>query len=235
MQTRPNRMWFLATAVAIAWVLGTSGRSDAQLFPNLPIRRPKVPCDQEAPYYKVFRQHYNGYFPTCWRPFPKGWGCPCPSPERPDWAGAKEKVPLQTDLEYFSDLNPPDEGAGPDEMQGPPGRGVEPNLPPVRSPFEMDTPPARGGRDREGGTPGGAARRGNSRGSNGEASAIPDSLPPIGFPEASSPNPTVLPTRDEPSATNRQDPTVGPTSVYLAPTPAKRSSWMSSLLNFGRR
>lgn len=234
MQTRTRRRWSLAMVVAATWVLGHATPSDAQLFPNLPIQRPKVPCDQEAPYYKVFRQHYHGYFPTCWRAFPKGWACPCPNPEQPDWAGAIAKIPLQKDPQYFQDLTAPigEEGLGPDGMEGPlPGREGEPIRPAnPRSPFEMDEPNPR---DR-GPRPGAGASRSRPSSSvpSPSLSAIPDSLPLIGFPEAT--GPSRAPSRDGSSDTNRHDPTVGPTSVHLAPPPARRT-WMSSLMNFGRR
>jgi hypothetical protein len=52
------------------------------LFPLAPIKRQRVPCDQEDPVYKIYKEKYFGYHPTCWRPFPTGWGCP--SPEKPD-------------------------------------------------------------------------------------------------------------------------------------------------------
>ncbi len=229
MQTRTRRRWFIATAVAMAWVLGASGRGQAQLFPNLPIQRPKVPCDQEAPYYKVFRQHYHGYFPTCWRAFPKGWGCPCPNPEKPDWEAEKKREPVQTDLDYFDPGGPrPDDEGGPGDMQGPaPRRGAQPELPPARSPFDLDDPnPARGGRN-----PAGATRRGTSapRAANPNLSPIPDSLPLMEFP-----GPDATP-RGTSSVTNRQDPTVDPTSVYVAPPVAKRNGWLGGLLNMGRR
>ena len=46
------------------------------LFPLAPIRRQRVPCDQEDPIYKTYKHQYFGYHPTCWRLFPDGWGCP---------------------------------------------------------------------------------------------------------------------------------------------------------------
>src|SRR5271169_2736635 len=52
------------------------------LFPNSPIKRQRVPCDQQDPVYKLYKEKYFGYHPPCWRPFPTGWGCP--SPEKPD-------------------------------------------------------------------------------------------------------------------------------------------------------
>ena len=71
------------------------------LFPLAPIRRQRVPCNQEDPIYKIYKHQYFGYHPTCWRPFPNGWGCP--SPEAPDRAKSFEKQKL---------------GAGEGEMPG---------------------------------------------------------------------------------------------------------------------
>jgi hypothetical protein len=65
------------------------------LFPNAPIKRPRVPCDQEDPVYKIYKEKYFGYHPTCWRPFPTGWGCP--SPEKPDVAKSFREQKLGAD------------------------------------------------------------------------------------------------------------------------------------------
>ena len=56
------------------------------LFPNIGVRRQRVPCAAEDPVYKLYRHEYFGYHPTCWRRFPAGWGCP--SPEAPNAAAA---------------------------------------------------------------------------------------------------------------------------------------------------
>jgi len=119
------------------------------LFPLAPIRRQRVPCDQEDPIYKVYKHKYYGYHPTCWRTFPKGWGCP--SPEAPD----REKSFKETPLQAGEPLEPlPDE-----EMPAQPAPGgtrpAVPALPGgVRSPFEegpeMERP---GGTPRRGQTP----------------------------------------------------------------------------------
>jgi hypothetical protein len=137
----------LSAAAVVVWgMLGHVDLCQAQLFPNLPIRREKVPCEQEAPFYKFVRHQYYGYFPTCWRRFPPGWTCPCPNPELPNWEASKAELPLQTDLEYFQGLpGLEEEGMGLEGelgpgLEGPPGR--EPALPRERSPFELDTPPA---------------------------------------------------------------------------------------------
>lgn len=75
--------------LGLAVVLGVPSLASAQLFPNLPIRRQRPDCSQENPQFKVIRQEYWGYYPTCWRKFPAGSGCP--SPEAPDWAKAIDK------------------------------------------------------------------------------------------------------------------------------------------------
>ncbi|MFO0960652.1 MAG: hypothetical protein U0800_24990 [Isosphaeraceae bacterium] len=170
MLTRSRRFWIGATAIALAWVLGHSNSGQAQLFPNLPIQRPKVPCDQEAPIYNLVRQNYYGYFPTCWRKFPPGWTCPCPNPEKPDYEASKAKIPLQKDPDTF--LQPgAGMGLGGDEDLPPgpgnrPGRDAGPALPDGRrSPFDLDGPAANpaGGRNPAGRPfdmpPGGAAAR----------------------------------------------------------------------------
>jgi hypothetical protein len=100
--------------LALAVVLGTPALASAQLFPNLPLRRERPPCSHENPQYKMIRQEYWGYYPTCWRKFPAGWGCP--SPEAPNWERDKKYPPLEV-------LNRTDRAApenGPDgEMPAP--------------------------------------------------------------------------------------------------------------------
>jgi hypothetical protein len=153
---------------ALALIITLPERARAQqggLFPNAPIRRQRVPCDQEDPVYKTYKYKYYGYHPTCWRPFPEGWGCP--SPEAPDKKKSFEKQPLV-----------PREGEQPGAMPGPetpeqpettrpalpavPRRGVDPfetqpeagapgaaptaprdrrpPIPPARDPFQLDKP-----------------------------------------------------------------------------------------------
>jgi hypothetical protein len=132
---------------ALALILGIPMLAEAQqggLFPLAPIRRQRVPCPAEDPVYGLYRREYFGYHPTCWRPFPVGWGCP--SPEAPDAAAAfralpRDKPNVQTGGPE-GDLGPdegPDRGMGPGETAPPEGG----NLPAVprggRSPFEPDT------------------------------------------------------------------------------------------------
>jgi hypothetical protein len=126
---------------ALALVVSLPELARAQpggLFPNAPIRRQRVPCDQEDPVYKTYKYKYFGYHPTCWRPFPDGWGCP--SPEAPDRKKSFEKQPLV-----------PREGELPGAMPGaetperPETRPTQPEVPRRIDPFEMQPEPGAPG------------------------------------------------------------------------------------------
>jgi hypothetical protein len=143
-----RRKWASSPAVwAVALVVGAPAlvQAQTQLFPLAPIQRPRVPCPLEDPVYGMYRQQYWGYFPTCWRAFPPGWGCP--SPESPDVARhfqdrPREKLPVIPP--EGQDLMPLPGGPGPGEEQppgGPRGRTAPPLPPAERSPFEIDTAP----------------------------------------------------------------------------------------------
>jgi hypothetical protein len=112
----------------------------------------------EDPVYRLNREQYYGYFPTCWRRFPQGWGCP--SPEAPDVEKAFRDLPLEKPSELapiqgeemgpIPGLPAGEPGAGAEGMPGQPGRPGPGNLPALprggRSPFEIDegmpaTPP----------------------------------------------------------------------------------------------
>ena len=140
--------------------------ADAQLFPDLPIKRQRPCCLNEDPRFGMIRREYFGYYPTCWRRFPDGWGCP--SPEAPDWAASLHKTPLDLTGEYDpftadtsgGDLN----GSGPvaDEP-------LElPEVPPEGSLFNTPIAPPGGG----------AATPPPSTGPG--ANAPPLELPPVG-------------------------------------------------------
>jgi len=132
-------------------VLGLPALAQAQLFPNLPIRRERQDCTQENPQYKMIRQEYWGYYPTCWRKFPPGWGCP--SPEAPDWEASKRKIPLvpPEPIDGGDDLGGDEPGMEPRPDEG--GRPARPRdnegLPPVPddnvSPFDPTPRPPAGG------------------------------------------------------------------------------------------
>jgi hypothetical protein len=107
------------------------------LFPLAPIKRQRVPCDQEDPIYKTYKYQYFGYYPTCWRPFPKGWGCP--SSEVASKEKSLNEIPL-------GPRPAPGEGqpANPDLKPAPGGPDMRPAVPTLpeggRSPFELDRP-----------------------------------------------------------------------------------------------
>ncbi len=82
------------TLVVLTALVGLPERAEAQqqgLFPLAPIRRQRVPCDQEDPTYKIYKSQYFGYHPTCWNPFPAGWGCP--STQAPNRAQSLKETP----------------------------------------------------------------------------------------------------------------------------------------------
>jgi hypothetical protein len=160
MRTRTRRRWSWPVLGALAVVVGAPALAHAQqsgLFPLAPIKRERVPCASEDPIYRLYRQEYFGYHPTCWRKFPAGWGCP--SPEAPNAAEAFKLLPRDkppTDLEPNGEepgTGPAPGGAVPGgrptnpAAPGGPGGAATPNpstLPPLprneRSPFELDNP-----------------------------------------------------------------------------------------------
>ena len=139
----------MALAVAMA-VLALSEWATAQqtgLFPLAPIRRQRVPCSQEDPVYRLYKEQYFGYHPTMWRKFPDGWGAP--SPEAPNAKKSYEEIPLQPPEDFDENFNPEEE-FGEEPGMGAPPRGARPDLPvpPAegdRSPFELETPNGPGG------------------------------------------------------------------------------------------
>ena len=62
------------------------------LFPDIYIKRQRPCPGLEDPRYQHIRENYYGYFPTCWRRFPPGWGCP--SADAPNWAAELQRLPL---------------------------------------------------------------------------------------------------------------------------------------------
>ncbi len=105
------------------------------LFPLKPIKRQRVPCDQEDPVYKLYKDKYFGYHPPCWRPFPSGWGCP--SPEKPNVEKAFKDVKLGA-----GGTAPSGETEEMPEGEQPLGQPDIPALPGrERSPFDTPVPP----------------------------------------------------------------------------------------------
>ena len=140
-------------------VLAAPALAQAQLFPNLPIRRERPDCSHENPQYRMIRQEYWGYYPTCWRKFPPGWGCPAPEP--PDWEKSKRDIKLEPPEPIDpANVNPnPDDGGDAGMQPGPganpprtnqPARGNDTGLPPVppdtTSPFDTTPKPPGAGK-----------------------------------------------------------------------------------------
>lgn len=140
----------------LACLAGLPAVAEAQLFPNLPIhKRTREDCALEKPLFGLYRQQYYGYYPTCWRKFPPGWGCP--TPDAPNWAAEVARSPVQHPGDPMNgDEKPRDrQGAGDDPFEG----GAMPPLPTQeRSPFELDEPAAGGNAAPD---PGAAAPRTN--------------------------------------------------------------------------
>ncbi len=141
MRTHSRRRAPALAMVVLTAAVGFSGPVQAQqtgLFPLAPIRRQRVPCDQEDPTYKIYKQQYFGYHPTCWRTFPPGWGCP--SAEAPNKEQSFKDLPVGTAREEDAGMGMPAEerGAPPERRPAP---GLE--LPPDRDPFAPDTPAGR--------------------------------------------------------------------------------------------
>jgi hypothetical protein len=150
MLTMPSRQLHWPAAAALALIVGLPAIADAQLFPNLPIRRQRTPRCNEAPVFRLYRQEYFGYHPTCWRRFPDGWGCP--SAEVPNSAQAMQDIvdEIKRQEQAF--------GAQPLTEGPPPAPGYPENMPPPnfpdtglpelptqpRQPFPLDTQPGLG-------------------------------------------------------------------------------------------
>jgi hypothetical protein len=164
-----SRRASLALVVGVLSILvGGSERALAQqtgLFPLAPIRRQRVPCDQEDAIYKINKQKFFGYHPTAWRRFPEGWSLP--SPDAPNREQSFKEIKLGSTPESFEGEAGPGEEMRP--QPAPAGPGARPpaaTLPADRSPFETDVPGAapgaapapRGGQAPKPGTPPPGAR-----------------------------------------------------------------------------
>src|SRR5262249_24439902 len=94
MRTKSRKVAHALTIVGLTGAVSLSGRVEAQptgMVPLAPIGGQRVLSDQEDPTYKIYKQQYFGYHPTCWHPFPAGWGCP--SPEAPNRQRSFEEIP----------------------------------------------------------------------------------------------------------------------------------------------
>lgn len=138
MRTNSRMMTRVLTLVVLTGAVGFAERVQAQqtgLFPLAPIQRKRVPCDQEDPTYKLYKQQYFGYHPTCWRTFPKGWGCP--SGEAPDIEKSKKLYPPGNEPELL------DEGMA-EEGNAPVDRRPERPRIPEGDPFTTEEAPGAG-------------------------------------------------------------------------------------------
>src|SRR5262245_41811807 len=66
MRSNSRRVAHALTMVVLTAAVSLSGRAEAQqtgMFPLAPIRRQRVPCNQEDPTYKIYKQQYFGYHP----------------------------------------------------------------------------------------------------------------------------------------------------------------------------
>jgi hypothetical protein len=142
MHTRTGRWWCSPAVWALAGSLVVPALAQAQLLPNLSTRkRHRVDCEHELPVFHAYRHEYYGYYPTCWRRFPPGWGCP--SPEAPNWPSELIREPLQETPPASREgieAAPPAEG----ENRTPRGAQRSPAIPPPpsdeRSPFDLELP-----------------------------------------------------------------------------------------------
>jgi hypothetical protein len=166
---RMGRAVLWATAVLLG--LPAAANAQFQLFPNHHKHRQRPDCLTEPQIYKITRQQYFGYYPTCWQRFPEGWGCPCPNPDKPVRGAAatteeREQPGIRPRLDDLG--TPPDRGG-----RRPGATGV-PELPPANvSPFDIEPGPVRAPevpRDRPAAPP--AAAPGGSGASSFDAPSI---------------------------------------------------------------
>ena len=200
MRTIVPRRFRPSALLALAMVLGAPALVQAQLFPNLPLhKRQKPDCSQENPQNRTIRQEYWGHYPTCWRRFPPGWGCP--SPEAPNWEQAKRDFPLEElpespngnrDTGEFDTLPPEDTGTNPRPA---PNDNELPPLPNEEgSIFDQPiNPPARPSPSLPGAAP-----------SNPAGDRPPGELPPGGLPTTNPP--ADLPPRTTQTSTTKPQP-----------------------------
>ncbi len=143
MNVRARGRLFAVALGALAALSVFPGKASAQpnaLLPDIYIKRQRPCPGLEDPRYGYIRENYYGYFPTCWRRFPPGWGCP--SADAPNWAAELQRLPLDVP----QDLNAPaGDNAAPNPLQrvgdpferrpAPRTEGTLPDLPPDRDPL----------------------------------------------------------------------------------------------------
>jgi hypothetical protein len=219
---------------AVALVVGAPAlvQAQTQLFPLAPITRDRVPCPMEDPVYGSYRHQYFGYFPTCWRPFAPGWGCP--SPEAPNGAAefkARPRDPLP------DNLMEPEEGRRPAGMPGeepavPRDNRNLPPLPPAeRSPFDLDPdapPNTPGGRIPEPTQPGGMAPRQERAAPRGASRMVPQPAAPGGHPTVGEAAAPLLALPDPAESTANDQPAVSGPELQARPVVTPESPSASS-------
>lgn len=243
--------WSILGALACWLGLPGTGRAQSSLFPDMSIRRSRVPCELEDPRITIFRRQYYGYYPTCWRQFPPGWACPCPNPMAPNWAAAKVERPIEglepeAGTEEKPGGTPPGTAPGTGAEEGRTGPLDIPDLPKSGDdPFNFPAnPPAQPDALRERGLPDAMP--------DGEAPQLPTTpperpeiAPPLDRPGAGAPpngaeaaGPVLAPPAAAIPALESA-PVIGPApGAALAPevAPAPRRSFFSSLFaGRGRR
>jgi len=131
--------------------------AEAQLFPNMWIRRQRPDPSTESPIIKTHRDHYYGFHPTEWNRFPAGWGLTNPEAiHRDELMQQVMKEVKELDEEFgpgdknrdrgADDELPPRGGAGAGRgRDDAPGNAVPRPVPlpsDTDSPFNLDDKPA---------------------------------------------------------------------------------------------
>ena len=144
------RLRFVLGVIGLA--LFASESANAQLFPNMWIRRQRPDCDTESPMAKMNRDFYYGYHPTEWKRFPEGWGVSSPELINKEELMAQIQKEIKRLDEEFGPPARDNRGEDNDLPQrGGAGRDNEPGTTIPRpvplpnqdsSPFNLDTKPA---------------------------------------------------------------------------------------------
>jgi hypothetical protein len=148
MITIANRRRPSPALLAVLVVLGLPALAQAQMFPNLWVKRQRPSCSMEEPIYSVYRTQFYGYYPTMWRTFPPGWNLRSPEAATPEQLQAARRD-VQANIEALERLNEGDDSTAPDTdlPDVAPGPAVRPpaTIPPVpnpgQSPFDLTPEP----------------------------------------------------------------------------------------------
>lgn len=144
------RLRFIVGVIGLTLLASES--ADAQLFPNMWIRRQRPDCDNESPMIKMNRDFYYGYHPTEWKRFPEGWGISSPEVINKEELMAQIKKEIKRLDEEFGppsrdnrggDEDIPQRGGG--DRNAEPGNAIPRPVPlpnQESSPFNLDAKPA---------------------------------------------------------------------------------------------